>query len=284
MKPASACKVLETIDEVRQWRSASVTAKVALVPTMGALHEGHMSLVRRARQENDVVCVSIFVNPLQFGANEDFGRYPRTFESDLRLCREAGVDAVFHPSVEELYPSDMISKVVPRAELTERLEGSFRPGHFTGVATVVCKLFNIVSPSSAYFGEKDFQQLRVVRAMVDDLDLPVKIVGVPTVRESDGLALSSRNTYLNAEQRTLAPILRRTLQNVSGDIESGVSPDEAAQRGRDSLAAEKDIQLQYLEVCDADSLEPAHHAARPLVILVAAKLGTVRLIDNLILR
>lgn len=289
MKSTTECPVIETIAEFRAWhkglQSSSDKPLLGFVPTMGALHEGHMTLIRRAVRDCQNVAVSIFVNPMQFGPNEDFERYPRTLEKDLAMCRDAGVTAVFHPQVEELYAAGHTSstKVVPPQELTDKLCGSYRPGHFIGVATVVQKLFSIIQPNQAYFGEKDYQQLTIIRRMVQDLNEPVTIVPVATVRESDGLAMSSRNTHLSSDERRRAPELYRTLCVVREDSMSGRrSLQEALKFAREKLSKVPEFSLQYLEVCDPNTLEPLTEAKTPMVILVAAKLGSVRLIDNII--
>lgn len=285
-------QVFEKLDDYRRWRcqlpaGERETQALGFVPTMGALHEGHATLIRHARKTCRKVVVSIFVNPLQFGPNEDFSRYPRTFEQDLNLCRELGVDVVLHPPVDEIYPVPLseMTRVAPPEQLIQRLCGLFRPGHFEGVATVVLKLFNIVQPSVAYFGEKDYQQLAVVRRMVRDLNLDVQIEGVPTVRESDGLALSSRNVYLDEQQRRLAPVLHKTITAVLNDSLTGQrSLGKCLDTGRRELGSLAGVELQYLEACDADSLEPLTQARLPMVVLVAAKFGAVRLIDNVVRR
>ena len=254
---------------------------------MGALHEGHATLIKEARSQCRHVVVSIFVNPLQFGPTEDFGKYPRTFPADERLCRSLGVDAILHPGVEEVYPRPLaeLTKIVPPSQLIERLCGLFRPGHFEGVATVVMKLLGMVEPSVAYFGEKDFQQLAVIKRMVADLDFPVSIVGVPTVREVDGLALSSRNVYLTPQQRSAAPSLYRALKLVADESLSGKQPlAQVLEQARSQISSLDGVTLQYLEACDPDSLMPLTEARRPMVVLVAAKFGTVRLIDNFLAR
>lgn len=291
MNPLAESKVLETIADYRDWRNVLLAKEgderplIGFVPTMGALHEGHMTLVRRAVRDCQNVVVSTFVNPMQFGPNEDFDKYPRTFEKDLNFCREAGVAAVFNPAVSELYSSghELSTKVIPPSDLTDRLCGTVRPGHFVGVATVVLKLFSITQPEQAYFGEKDYQQLTIIRRMVADLNLPVKVVSVPTVRESDGLALSSRNVYLSYDERKRAPELYRTLCVVREDALSGRrSLEEALRFAREKLSKVPEFALQYLEACDPLTLEPLREVKTPMVLLVAAKLGSVRLIDNLI--
>jgi len=282
-------QVLDSIDAVRLWRrNATVKGeRVGFVPTMGALHEGHLMLMRAARKECDRVVASIFVNPLQFAPHEDFGKYPRTFQRDLELMSEEGVDAVFYPEEKEMYPEGRgsVTKVFPPTELADCLEGHFRPGFFTGVATVVAKLINIVLPEAAFFGEKDFQQLLVIKRMVHDLNLPIQVTAVPTVREKDGLALSSRNVYLSEEERKIAPLLNRTLNFVKDSAQSGQSSLEAAlEKGRNDLKALPDVELQYLEARQADTFMPAAQFELPLVVLLAAKLKNVRLIDNVVAR
>jgi pantoate ligase/cytidylate kinase len=252
---------------------------------MGALHAGHMSLIESARAQCDQVVVSIFVNPLQFGPNEDFAKYPRTFEKDLELCKQAGVQAIFHPSIDELYPSGPAAStcVVPPESLTNRLCGIFRPGHFQGVATIVLKLFEIIRPSRAYFGQKDYQQLTIIKRMVADLNLDVAVVPVVTVRESDGLALSSRNVYLDEKLRAQAPKLKDALMFVAEQCRSKAMPLAAAlAEARKTVERLPQAELQYLEACDPDTLEQLSEAQREMVILIACKLGGVRLIDNLI--
>lgn len=256
---------------------------IGLVPTMGALHEGHAALVREAARRTGFVVVSIFVNPTQFGPNEDFGRYPRTLEADQRLCGEAGADAIFHPAPEEMYPRGGLSTAVEVAGLTETLEGPIRPGHFRGVATVVLKLLNIVGPDVAVFGEKDYQQLLIVRRMVADLDLPVEIVPVPTVREPDGLALSSRNRYLSPGQRETAAALSRALRAAAEAARGGeASADRIRQVLRRSLESEAGLGIEYAEVVDAETLGPIERldGGRAARALVAARIGSTRLIDN----
>lgn len=289
MKSTASTVVLETVADLKAWRSQVAGrpgSVLGFVPTMGALHAGHMSLVRLAAEQCDHVLVSIFVNPLQFGKGEDFDRYPRPFERDLEFCRKAGVHAVFHPAVDAIYPGQGQSTVVvPPRSLIEHLCGAFRPGHFEGVATVVTKLFGMATPEQAYFGEKDFQQLAVIRRMTADLNLPVSIKAAPTLREADGLAMSSRNVYLNQEERERAPVLYQTLCHVRDRALSGsVSLSEALEDGRVRLRQCAGVELQYLEACDPDSLAPLETTRASMVILVAAKFGQVRLIDNVIVR
>ncbi|HEY9746094.1 MAG TPA: pantoate--beta-alanine ligase [Oculatellaceae cyanobacterium] len=269
--------------------------KVALVPTMGALHEGHAALIRKARELADVVVVSIFVNPLQFGPQEDLSRYPRQLEKDMALCDSLGVDVVFHPSVEVLYPNGMdnLTRVIPPSQLTDGLCGAFRPGHFTGVATVVLKLFNLLRPELAVFGEKDAQQLAVIRQMVADLHVPVEIVPCPTVRDVDGLALSSRNAYLqSAEEKRAALLLIRILREVreaalqvSEPLPARETLDSVSQRViadfRQQEGAAVRFEVQYLEAVDAQTFAPATVLKPGVKLLMAAYVNQVRLIDNL---
>jgi pantoate--beta-alanine ligase len=267
-------EVITSIDALRQRLSPSRlrSRTIGLVPTMGAFHEGHLRLIAKARADCQVVVVSIFVNPIQFNQQEDFAHYPRTFESDARQCSEAGVDLIFAPGAQEMYPAP-IATFVDVPSLGEHLCGPHRPGHFRGVATVVMKLFQIVQPDFAYFGEKDAQQLAVIRRMVRDLNVPVEIVSVPTVREADGLALSSRNRRLNPEDRKIAPMLYRALR---------VAAAEGVEKAVEFLQAEPRIGLEYLEVVDPVDMQPVSGEERPVLIAVAAWIGKVRLIDNLL--
>jgi pantoate--beta-alanine ligase len=249
---------------------------VALVPTMGALHEGHRTLVRAARERAGSVVVSVFVNPTQFGPGEDYDRYPRTWDADLAALAEEGADVVFHPGVEEVYPPGALGVTVHPGPLGEVLEGAIRPGHFAGVLTVVAKLFGLVRPDLALFGEKDYQQLTLIRAMARELALGVEVVGVPTVREDDGLALSSRNRYLSSEQRATAVALSRALR--AGADAGPQGADAVLTAARAVLAAEPGLLQDYLELTDTDlGPAPAGGAAR---LLVAARAGTTRLLDN----
>ncbi len=252
--------------------------RLALVPTMGALHEGHRELIRHARRMPGagVVAVSIFVNPLQFGPHEDLARYPRPLETDLAVCREEGVELVFAPAVADMYPTGSAATTVDPGPLGAELEGAARPGHFAGVLTVVAKLFHLVTPDVAFFGEKDYQQLVLVRRMVADLDFPVAVVGVPTVREPDGLALSSRNAYLPPADRPAAAALRRALAAGAGVSARG--PEAVLAAARAVLDDEPALAVDYLELRDPE-LGPDPRAGRAR-LLVAARLGTTRLIDN----
>ncbi|AWB21665.1 pantoate--beta-alanine ligase [Methylobacterium currus] len=263
--------------QVRAWRAAG--EGVALVPTMGALHEGHLSLVRQAQAGSRRVVVSIFVNPTQFGPNEDFSRYPRVLEADLALLAEVGADAAFLPDVTTMYPPGFATTVTV-AGLTEVLCGPFRPGHFAGVATVVTKLLLQGLPDRAIFGEKDFQQLQVIRRATRDLDIPVAIEGAPTLREPDGLALSSRNRYLSEEERRAAPAMYAALQRVAEAVRGGAETAPALAEGRTALEAAGFGPVQYLSVNDAESLAPLERVEGPARVLAAAYLGRTRLIDN----
>ncbi|MBX8476411.1 pantoate--beta-alanine ligase [Pseudomonas cichorii] len=262
-------------------RARSEGKRIALTPTMGNLHSGHAALVTRASQRADFVVATIFVNPLQFGPNEDLASYPRTLDADKEKLLEAGCNLLFTPSVEEMYPHGMADQtLVSVPHLSEGLCGASRPGHFDGVATVVSKLFNMVQPDLAVFGEKDFQQLAVIRALVRDLNMPIQIIGEPTVRAADGLALSSRNGYLSTEERAKAPALYRVLSTVADGIRCNEAINSLIDIGKRTLEAEG-FRIDYLEVREATSLRPATEQDRDLVILVAAFLGKTRLIDNL---
>jgi len=254
-------------------------ARVALVPTMGALHAGHMALVEAAKRPGTRVVASIFVNPKQFGANEDLGRYPRKELADTRLLTEAGCDLLWLPPVEVIYP-DGFATNISVAGVSEGLDGAARPGHFDGVATIVAKLFNQVAPDIAWFGEKDFQQLAVIRRMVADLDMAIDIAGVPTQRDDDGLALSSRNVYLDDVQRAKAVALPRALGVAARAIEKGGDPDAALATARDALAA-AGFDVDYVALVDAETLAEQPDPARERRLLAAARMGTTRLIDNI---
>jgi len=271
-------EVIDTIDALRARLRAEPA--VACVPTMGNIHEGHLSLVRIARQHAPLVVTTIFVNRLQFGVNEDFDSYPRTFEEDCDELARAGNTIVFHPDETQMYPEPQVFTVEP-PPVANKLEGRFRPGHFRGVATVVLKLFNMVQPHYAVFGKKDYQQVAIVRHMVDQLALPVKIIPAETVRADDGLALSSRNRYLTPEQRAEAPRLNRVLQRVREQVEGGDRVFEAIEIGADAELARHGWHVDYVVVRSRRTLmQPAVHE-RELVVLGAAKLGNTRLIDNL---
>ena len=265
-------------------RSVSLAGKrLGLVPTMGALHEGHLSLVRESKSRCDVTAVSIFVNPLQFGPTEDFAKYPRTLERDFALLQELGVELLFVPSVAEMYPAGAKTNVEV-ADLSSRLDGGSRPGHFRGVTTVVCKLFEIVRPDRAFFGQKDAAQVAVLRKMVRDLDMDVEIVVCPIVRESDGLAMSSRNAYLNAEQRQQALVLSRSLQQVKSAVDTGErDAQRLAEIGIRTIASEPGARLDYFVIVDPDTLDQVGTAAHGTLVAVAAWVGATRLIDNVLL-
>lgn len=258
----------------------SAARSVGLVPTMGALHEGHLSLIRAARARCDFVAVTIFVNPTQFAPGEDFARYPRTLDDDLNLCRDNGVDLVYTPSVETMYAREHRT-TVHVDELTAGLCGPFRPGHFDGVATVVCKLFQIVPADAAFFGEKDYQQLRVIQRMARDLNLPIEVIACPTVREPDGLAMSSRNRYLNPAERQQALSLSRALFDARDRALRGERDARSLEaRIRGTLLAAGSCSIDYVSVVDADSLAPLSTMDRPARICLAVRIGGTRLIDN----
>jgi len=255
--------------------------KIGLVPTMGALHVGHVSLIEAAVQQTDFVVVSIFVNPTQFCPGEDLDKYPRPFEADLEICRQQGVDVVFAPTPEEMYASESLTWVTVE-KLTEPLCGRFRPGHFRGVTTVCAKLFNIVQPDVAFFGQKDGQQAIVVKRMVADLNMPLKIVVCPTVREPDGLAVSSRNKYLNESQRKDATCIYKSLQTCRQMIEAGEKDAaKVVAEMRKILARIPSAQIEYVNLVDAETLELVSRVAGPVLAAVAVKLGPARLIDNI---
>lgn len=259
------------------WREAG--EKIALVPTMGALHAGHMALVDAARQAADKVVASIFVNPLQFGAGEDLDRYPRQEMEDARLLEQHGCVLIWMPTAEQLYPPGFAT-TVSVAGVSERWDGEARPGHFAGVATVVAKLFTAVRPDLAYFGEKDFQQLAVIRRMTEDLGLCVEIRGVPTVRDADGLALSSRNAYLSADERRRALSLPQALEEARHAIQGGKPVDPVLDRARDRLTDAGFSRIDYFALVDASTLEPLETASGEMRLIAAAAIGTTRLIDN----
>lgn len=250
---------------------------------MGALHEGHLSLVRAARASCDAVAASIFVNPTQFGPNEDLAKYPRTFDRDRELLEREGVELLFAPSVEEMYPAGAVTWVTVE-RLSDKLDGRSRPGHFRGVATVVAKLFHVVEPDAAFFGQKDAAQVAVIRRMVRDLNLPVQIMVCPIVREPDGLAMSSRNAYLNPEQRKQALILHRSLARMQELADAGErNAGKLMAAGREELAREKSVRLDYLEIVDPDTLDPLPDISGGALAAVAAFVGSTRLIDNILL-
>jgi len=274
-------RVIETVAEFRAARAG--VADLGLVPTMGYLHDGHLSLVARAKAECSAVAVSIFVNPTQFGPNEDLARYPRDLPRDLGLLEAAGVDLVFAPQPAEVYPPGFDTVIEVRG-VTDLLEGAVRPGHFAGVATVVAKLFNIVQPTRAYFGQKDAQQSVVIRKLVRDLNLPVEVIVAPTVREADGLALSSRNSYLAPDQRAAAPAIYRALSAAKARFEAGERDADALREVmRAVIAAESSMQIDYISVADSETLGELAVAEDRALASLAVRLGATRLIDNLVL-
>jgi pantoate--beta-alanine ligase len=275
-------QVVRKISEVRALRE-KLGGTVGLVPTMGYLHEGHMSLVKQALAENPVVIVSIYVNPAQFGPKEDFGAYPRDLNRDLELLRDAGVNVVFVPSDEEMYPQEF-SSWVDVEKVTERLEGASRPGHFRGVATVVAKLFSIVRPSRAYFGQKDAQQVIVIKRMVVDLNMGMEIVAVPTLRESDGLAMSSRNIYLNSGERQAATILFKALTLARQLTRDGEKDAERIRNQMVSIIRKEPLaSIDYVSIAHADTLRELDLIESPALALLAVRIGRTRLIDNMVL-
>ena len=282
-KKAARLQVLRTLAPLRAWisRARSKRETIALVPTMGALHAGHLGLVRLARRRADRVVVSIFVNPAQFAPNEDYGSYPRTWDADVTALSQLGVDAIWAPSVATMYPDGFATKIAPGGPALAGLEDKFRPHFFGGVCTVVAKLLLQVSPDFATFGEKDYQQLKVVTAMARDLDIPTKILGQRTLREKDGLAMSSRNAYLSMDERAVAPTLYRVLTECAARIKAGQSI--AATLGESEAKIERaGFAVDYLEARHAQTLAPiASIADGPVRLLVAAKLGRTRLIDNI---
>lgn len=274
-------QVLKTVAAFRAARAGF--ADLGLVPTMGFLHEGHLSLVARARAENAAVAASIFVNPTQFGPNEDLARYPRDLDRDLKLLEAAGVDLVFNPEPDEMYPPGF-DLSIRMGGVTEVLEGAVRPGHFAGVATVVAKLFNIVQPTRAYFGQKDAQQCVVIRKLVRDLDMPVEVIVAPTVREADGLALSSRNSYLTPEQRAVAPAIHRGLSAAKALFDAGERrADVLRHAARSVIETEPQVSVDYVSVADPDTLRELTDVETRALASTAVRLGATRLIDNILL-
>ena len=257
--------------------------RFGLVPTMGALHEGHLSLVRAAKAQCDAVAVSIFVNPTQFGPTEDLAKYPRQFDRDCQLLEKEGVEILFAPAVEEIYPQGAVTWVVVNG-LSEKLDGRSRPGHFRGVTTVVAKLFHIIEPNAAFFGQKDAAQLAIIRRMVRDLNFPVEIIACPIVREPDGLAMSSRNAYLNREERVRALVLQRALLAVRRQFDAGERcAGKLISAGQEVVAREPNVRLDYFEVVDPDTLDPVEQIAQKTLVAVAAYVGSTRLLDNIVL-
>src|SRR5258708_3594178 len=257
--------------------------RLGLVPTMGALHEGHLSLVRAAKAQCDVVAVSIFVNPAQFGPTEDLSKYPRQFDQDCQLLEKEGIDILFAPSVEEIYP-DGTATWVQVEDLSEKLDGRSRPSHFRGVTTIVAKLFHILEPDAAFFGQKDAAQLAVIRRMVQDLNFPIEIVACPTVRESDGLAMSSRNAYLNLDERGRALVLRRWLEQVQREFKGGErTAAKLISAAKKVFACEPQVALDYFEIVDPYTLDPVEGISQETLVAVAAYVGSTRPIDNRVL-
>jgi len=274
-------KVFKTINEIKQLR-LKLAEPVGFVPTMGYLHEGHLALVRHARAENSSVLVSIFANPTQFGPQEDFDKYPRNPKRDLAMLEKEGVDIVFMPSVAEMYPPQFDSWVEV-GKVTERLEGATRPGHFRGVTTVVAKLLNIVQPDKAYFGQKDAQQLVVIKKMVADLDMNVEIIAVPTVREPDGLAMSSRNIYLNAEERKAALVLYQALTLAQKLWSQGERDAQAIHQQMTAIIQKQPLaEIDYISIADAETLDELDTVKTPALVSLAVKIGRTRLIDNVV--
>jgi len=275
-------EIARTIAEIKNWRKSSF-GSVGFVPTMGYLHEGHLTLVKQAREENSKVVVSIFVNPTQFGPSEDFRTYPRDPECDLALLEKERTDIIFMPSDEEMYPQ-RYSCWVEVENVTERLEGSHRPSHFKGVTTVVAKLFNIVEPTRAYFGQKDAQQALVITKMVVDLNMNLEVIVVPTVRENDGLAMSSRNVYLNPQERQAATVLYRALTQAQQQWQKGEKDAERLRQAMTSLISKEPLaKIDYVSIADAQTLEEISKIDRLTVASLAVKIGKTRLIDNILL-
>ena len=278
-------RIYDTIEAMRVASRAQRIAgkRLGLVPTMGALHEGHLSLVRAAKAQCDLVAVSLFVNPLQFGPGEDLAKYPRDFARDRGLLEGAGMDFLFAPGVEEMYPSGAVTYVTVEG-LSDKLCGRSRPGHFRGVTTVVSKLFNIVDPDFAFFGQKDAAQVAIIRRMVRDLNIPVQIITGPIVREADGLAMSSRNAYLDPQQRKSATVLYRSLLEIQKAFDQGErGSDTLIAAGKRSFTEDAAPRLDYLEIVDPDTLNPVDHVSRRALVAVAAFFGKTRLIDNIVL-
>lgn len=274
-------QVSNTIEACREARSK--LGRLALVPTMGALHAGHLSLIELARRHADVVAVSIFVNPTQFGPKEDFNKYPRPVESDLRMCRQAGVELVFQPTVEQMYPAEPADLVIELPSLSNALEGKHRPGHFRGVCQVVAKLFNILQPQAACFGEKDYQQLRILTAMTEAMNFPIQIIPGPTLRDPDGLAMSSRNRYLSPEERIKALSISRGLFAARDQFASGIDQTNRLLTTIQHTLLEQHLAIDYVAAVDSRTLRPVERVTTPTLLAVAARVGPTRLIDNVIL-
>jgi pantoate--beta-alanine ligase len=277
-------EVVETIESVRELvkEARGKGKKIGFVPTMGALHIGHISLIEAAKKDCDFIVVSIFVNPTQFGAGEDFEKYPRPLEADLEICRKTGVDVVFNPAPEQMYQAENITWVNVE-KLTKTLCGRFRPGHFRGVATVCAKLFNIVGPDVAFFGQKDAQQAVVIRRMVADLKMPLEIVVCPTVREADGLAVSSRNKYLSEQQKKDATYIYKSLQKCEEMIKAGATDTEEIIAEMSKILSQvPSIKIEYISIVDAESLQSIEHIIGKVLAAVAVRIGPARLIDNIV--
>lgn len=275
-------QVIKHISQMRDYINRIEKKKsIGFVPTMGCLHEGHLSLIKKARQDCDEVAVSIFVNPTQFGAGEDYHKYPRDLSRDIELCNEEGVDVVFVPSRQEMYPEAYFTFVKVEGKLSSSLEESSRPGHFQGVCTILTKLFNIISPDFSYFGEKDYQQALVVKRLVRDLNFDTQIVVLPTVREKGGLAVSSRNSYLNKQERCAATALHKSLEKAKQMIKEGTKdPEVVASKMRDLIKAEPLAQIDYVAVVDPETLQEVERIGKDVLVAVAVQIGGIRLIDN----
>ena len=279
-------KILRTTEEIKEFSEAASKAgkSIGLVPTMGALHEGHLTLMREARKNCEVVIASVFVNPTQFGPNEDYDAYPRKFEEDCAKLETVGIDAVFHPEPEVMYPKDYMTYVNVEGDITGKLCGARRPGHFRGVATVLTKLFNLSRATDAFFGQKDAQQVVVVRRFVEDLNIPVNIHMVPIVREESGLARSSRNMYLSAEEKEAALVLSRSLKKAENAFAKGEKDVEALKAlVREEISGEKMAEIDYVEIYSFPGLKEIAAANQPALLAIAVKIGKTRLIDNVIL-
>ena len=275
-------QIAKTIADMKALRTKSL-GSVGFVPTMGYLHQGHLALVKQSRAENSIVVASIFVNPTQFGPTEDFKSYPRDTKRDLAMLRKEGTDIVFMPLAQEIYPEGFNSWVDVE-KVTDRLEGSYRPGHFKGVATVVAKLFNIVEPARAYFGQKDAQQVLVIKKMVADLNMNLEVVVAPTVRESDGLAMSSRNVYLNPQERQAAIVLFKVLTLARNRREKGERNAETVRQEMTSLISQEPLaKIEYVSIADAQTLEELSEIDKPALVSLAVRIGKTRLIDNILL-
>lgn len=274
-------ELVKTIAQTRALRAKF--GRLALVPTMGALHAGHLSLVAHAKNNAPAVAVSIFVNPTQFGPKEDFNKYPRPIESDLEKCEAAGVDFVFNPSPEEMYRKHVPDISIDLPSLSTVLEGKHRPGHFKGVCQVVAKLFNIITPNVACFGQKDYQQLRIIQAMTQALDMPIDIIPCPTLRDPDGMAMSSRNQYLSPEERARGLSISRALMLAAGEFKSGVKQTNRLVASMQHVLLEQHMSIDYIAAVDPMTLKPVERVEGPTVLAIAARVGTTRLIDNVVI-